>query len=179
MNKDVLVNERIRARMVRIVDDAGKQLGVFPLREAITEAKKLDLDVIQVSPGEVPVCRITDAGKYLFERKKNLKEQAKRQRELQVEVKEVQLRPVTDDHDIQVKGKRAREFLAEGDKVKVVVRFRGRERAHKDQGRKIVDEFLSVVGEHKIERPLSDTGKDMQMVLAPMKTKSELLKDKK
>lgn len=164
--------------MIRIVDDAGKQLGVFPLREALVESKKLGLDVVQINPGEVPVCRITDAGKFLFDRKKNQREQAKRQRELTVEIKEVQLRPVTDDHDLTVKAKRTKEFLAEGDKVKVVVRFRGRERAHKDQGHKIVQAFLQEVGDHRVDRPLSDTGKDMQMVLAPMKTKSELVRDK-
>ena len=173
------VNDRIKARQVRIVDEDGKQLGVFSLRESIYEAKKLGLDVVQVSEGEIPVCRITEAGKYVFEHKKNARESARRQRELQVEIKEVQLRPVTDTNDVLVKSKRAREFLAGGDKVKIVVRFRGRERAHKEEGCKIVDEFLTALGDHKVERPLTDTGKDMQMVLAPTVTKAELLRDRK
>jgi translation initiation factor IF-3 len=176
--KDILVNEAIRTKMVRIVDETGKQLGVFPLREAIIEARKLDMDVVQISAGEIPVCRITDAGKYMFELKKAQREQAKRQRELHVEIKEIQLRPVTDEHDLHTKARRTKEFLAEGDKVKLVVRFKGRERAHKDQGRKIVDEFLVMVGEHKVDRPLFDGPRDMQMILAPMKSKSELIREK-
>jgi translation initiation factor IF-3 len=148
-------------------------------RDALIEARDQGLDLIQISNGDVPVCRIGDAGKFLFERKKTMREQARRQREMFVEVKEVQLRPVTDTNDLLVKARRANDFLAEGDKVKVVVRFRGRERAHKEEGRKIVDEFVSHLTEFKIERALTDTGKDMQMVLAPTKTKAELLRDQK
>lgn len=173
------VNERIRARQVRIVDDEGKQVGVLPTREALFRARGQGLDLVQVSvTGDTAVCRILDAGKFLFDRKKQERESARRQRELQIEIKEVQLRPGTDDHDLAVKGKRAREFLAEGDKVKVVVRFRGRERAHKDLGHKVVAEFLAFVGEHKIERPLTDMGRDMQMVLAPVKSKSDLVRER-
>lgn len=178
MSKDVLINERIRTKTVRIVDEEGKQTGVFITREAIRRANESGLDLVQISPGEVPVCRITDAGKFLFERKKNLREIAKRQRELTVETKEIQLRPVTDTNDLMIKVRRAKEFLEEGDKVKVVVRFRGREHAHKNLGAEIVNEFLELLGEHKIERPLQDNGRDMHLFLAPSKSKAEVLKER-
>ncbi len=179
MNKPaIFVNHSIRAKQVRLVDDDGKQIGIFLIRDAITRAERSDLDLIQMSGDEVPVCRIADAGKYLFDKKRAQKEAAKRQRELAVDTKEIQLRPVTDTNDLMVKSKRADGFLADGDKVKLVVRFRGRERAHKDIGRKIVDEFLSLMGDHKIERDLTDTGKDMQMIIAPVKSKADLVREK-
>lgn len=172
------INDRIRAKTVRVIDEDGKQIGVIPLREAIEEARRQGADLFQVSPGEIPVCRIGDAGKFQFDRKKQQRETARRQRELVVDTKEIQLRPVTDTNDIAVKSKRAREFLQQGDKVKVVVRFRGREQAHKQEGRKVVDEFLVGIGEHKIERPLTDQGRDMLMILAPIKTKSEVVRER-
>lgn len=179
MNKNVvLVNGAIRAKQVRLVDEDGKQIGIFLTRDAITRAQRADLDLIQMSNDEVPVCRIVDAGKFLFDKQRAAKDAAKRQRELAVETKEIQLRPVTDTNDLMVKSKRADGFLASGDKVKVVVRFRGRERAHKDIGRKLVDEFLALMGEHKVERDLVDTGKDMQMILAPVKSKADLVREK-
>lgn len=178
MSKANYVNGQIRAKQVRLVDDDGKQIGIFLTRDAITRAQRDGLDLIQMSADETPVCRIVDAGKFLFDKKRAAKESAKRQRELSVEIKEVQLRPVTDTHDLMVKSKRAAGFLLDGDKVKVVVRFRGRERAHKDIGRKIVTEFLEMLGDHKVERDLTDTGKDMQMILAPVKSKADLVREK-
>ena len=179
MNRDVPVNERIRARNVRIVDENGQQLGVMEFRHALAQARNQGLDLIQISNGEVPVCRIGDAGKFLFERKKNMREQARRQRELIVEIKEIQLRPVTDKADLLTKARKANDFLAEGDKVKISVRFRGRERAHKELGHKIVDEFLSALIEYKIERPVADSGRELSLLIAPVKSKSDLLKEKK
>lgn len=178
MSKDIPVNDRIRARNVRIVDENGNQLGVVPFRDALNLANGQSLDLIQISGGEVPVCRLGDAGKFLFERKKVQRENARRQRELHVEIKEVQLRPVTDTNDLLVKARRANDFLADGDKVKIVVRFRGRERAHKDQGRQIIDEFLSQIIEYKIDRAISDGGKDLNLVIAPVKSKSDLRKER-
>lgn len=178
MSKDVLINEKIRTKTVRLVDDEGKQIGVFVTREAIIRARNSGLDLVQMSAGDPPVCRIMDSGKYLFDRKKLMRENARRQRELAVETKEIQLRPVTDTNDLQVKAKRAREFLEDGDKVKVVVRFRGRENAHKNLGTDMVTAFLELVGEYKVDRPLQDNGKDMHMFLAPVKTKSEIMKER-
>jgi translation initiation factor IF-3 len=95
-----------------------------------------------------------------------------------VETKEIQLRPVTDDNDLLIKAKRARGFLAEGDKVKVIVKFKGRERSHKDWGRQMIQRFLSEVGEHRVEKPLSDGDADLTIVLGSLISKSELVKRK-
>lgn len=175
---EILVNHRIRARNVRIVDENGNQMGVMELRSALTLATQQSLDLIQITGGEVPVCRVGDAGKFIFEKKKTQRENTRRQRELQVEIKEIQLRPVTDTNDVQVKARKTNDFLAVGDKVKIVVRFRGRERAHKAQGRQVIDEFLSHVVEYRIERPVTDSGKDLSLVLAPVKSKSDLRKER-
>lgn len=173
----ILANESIRARQVRLVDDAGKQIAVLSTRDAIYRARSEDLDLVQIGSGDIPVCKILDYGKYVFEKKKMQRENAKRQRELSVDVKEIQLRPGTDLNDIRVKAKKAIEFLEDGDKVKVVVRFRGRERAHKDQGRKIIETFVAHLGEHKSD-PVIDSGRDMQVVISPVKTKSEIYREK-
>ena len=178
MSKETAVNGQIKARNVRIVDENGNQMGVMTIRDAHTLAGNQGLDLIQISSGEVPVCRIGDAGKFLFERKKALREQTRKQRELQVEIKEVQLRPVTDTNDLCVKARKANDFLAEGDKVKIVVRFRGRERAHKDQGRKVIDEFLSHIIEYKLERPVFDSGRDLTVVISPVKSKDDLRRER-
>lgn len=178
MNKDVLVNERIRAKSVRVVTEDGKQEGVFRLRDAIERARASGLDLVQISAAETPVCRICDAGKFMFDRKKSQRESARRQRELTVEVKEIQLRPATEAHDLQVKSKRAQEFLNVGDKVKLVMRFRGREKAFKNVGRETIQEFLAMLGEYRVDRDVADNGKDFQMILAPMKTKADLIKEK-
>lgn len=176
--KDLLVNDKIVARQIRLVDDDGKQVGIFLTRDAVQRARNSGLDLVQMGYDDTPVCKIIDAGKYMFDRKRGIKEAAKRQRELAVETKEVQLRPVTDTNDLMVKAVRTQGFLLDGDKVKVVVRFRGRERAHKDIGRKVVDEFLAMVGDHKVEKDLTDTGKDMQMILAPIKSKADLVRER-
>lgn len=133
-----------------------------------------------VAPGatdsDPPICRVLDADRFRFEKKKTEKELAKRQREMMVDTKEIQLRPVTNDNDMMIKVKRARGFLDEGDKVKVVVRFRGRERTHRDWGRQIVERFLHAIGDHKIDRSLSDGDADMTIILAPMISKADLMK---
>lgn len=175
---DVLVNTRIRAETVRIVDENGNQLGVYALRTAIAMASGDGFDLIQLQGGVIPVCRFGDAGKYAFERQKHQRELAKRQRELQVDIKEIQLRPGTDTNDILVKARRASEFLAAGDKVKIVVRFRGRERANRAMGRKIIDEFLLNVTEYKMERPVADSGKELSLVISPTKSKAEIIREK-
>lgn len=171
------VNGRIKADKVRLIDENGQQLGVMPLRSAMAAANAANLDLVQIAPGETPVCRIVDSGRYLFERKKQEREQSRRQRELQVETKEVQIRPVTDDADLLVKARKARGFLDQGDRVKLSVRFRGREQTHKQEGHKIVRQFLEAVGEHKVDRELIDRGKEWSMVMAPLRSKADLLKN--
>lgn len=174
---DILVNERIRARMVRLID-GDKQLGVFPFNEALSRAYRQGLDLVMVAAGDPPVCRILEASRFLYERKKADREQARRQRVMMVETKEIQLRPVTDDNDVMIKAKRARGFLAEGDKVKVIVKFKGRERSHKDWGRQMIQRFLTAVGEHKVDKPLSDGDAELTIILGSLVSKSDVVKRK-
>ncbi len=172
------INESITASSIRLIGQDGHQIGVLPTRDAIWRAKSAGLDLILVAPGDVPVCRILDAGKYAFEKKRAEREAARRQRELVVETKEVQLRPVTDEHDLLTKARKAAEFLAEGHKVKVAVRFRGREQSHKDVGRRVVGDFLAAVGDHRVDKPLADGGREMVMIVAPMKSRAELMRER-
>lgn len=174
---DILVNERIRVRTVRLID-GDKQLGIFPLNEALSRAYRQGLDLVMVAAGDPPVCRIVEAGRFVYERKKAEREQARRQRVMMVETKEIQLRPVTDDNDLLIKAKRARGFLDEGDKVKVIVKFKGRERSHKEWGRQVIQRFLSAVGGHKVDKPLADGEADLTIVLGSLISKSELVKRK-
>lgn len=169
MSFDHAVNERIRSKEVRLLGDNGEQLGVHPTHVALNEARKLGLDLVEITPNaQPPVCRIVNYGKFKFDLTKAEKERAKKARASQVETKEVQLRPVTDEHDLNIKAKRAREFLDDGDRVKVVVKFRGRELAHKDLGRKLLDQFLLTVGEHRVEKPTSMSDKQMIIVISPV-----------
>jgi translation initiation factor IF-3 len=176
---DFVINEHIRARTVRLLD-GDRQLGIFSFHDALSKARNQGLDLVVVAPGatdsDPPICRVLDADRFRFEKKKTEKELAKRQREMMVDTKEIQLRPVTNDNDMMIKVKRARGFLDEGDKVKVVVRFRGRERTHRDWGRQIVERFLHAIGDHKIDRSLSDGDADMTIILAPMISKADLMK---
>lgn len=172
---ELLVNERIRARTIRLID-GDRQLGVFPLHEALAQARRQGLDLVLIAGGDPPVCRILDADRFRFERKKSEREQARRQREMTIETKEIQLRPVTDDNDLLIKARRARTFLEEGDKVKVTVRFRGRERSHRNWGRQMIERFLSHIGDHKIDKPMADGDSDLTIILASVISKADLLK---
>jgi translation initiation factor IF-3 len=171
---DHAVNERIRAREVRLVGDAGEQLGVHLTHVALSEARKLGMDLVEIQANATPpVCRIVDYGKFRFELSKSEKERAKKMREAQIDTKEIQLRPVTDDHDVGVKAKRAREFLADGDRVKIVVKFKGRELAHKEIGRRVLDAFLDAVGEHRVEKPPAMSERNLIALVAPMPKKAD------
>lgn len=172
MTIDVIANEQITARQVRLVD--GEQMiGVLSLNEALSRARGRGLDLVLISAGDTPVCKILDMDRWRYERSKQEREIARRQRELTVETKEIQLRPVTDDNDVAIKAKKASKFLADGDKVRVVVRFKGRERSHRAEGYKIMDQFLLLVGEHKIDKPLSDGENDISVILGSMVSKAE------
>lgn len=177
--KEVLTNEQIRSKIVRLIDDSGNQLGLVPLRAAIQQAKDQGLTLVQISAGvnDNPVCRITDYGKYIFGLKKHQREMERRRRDMMVEVREIQLRPNTDENDLRIKSRKASEFLSEGDKVKVVVRFRGRERSHKDIGRKTIDQFVSLV-EGGTHDTVTDTGRDLSIMIVPTISKAEVLKSK-
>lgn len=131
-------------RQVRVIDDEGKQLGVIETVDALALASHKGLDLVEIAPNQrPPVCRILDFGKYKYEQKK--KEQASRKKQHQGQVKEVRVRPKIAEHDIQVKVRRARRFLEQGDKVQLNCLFRGREMAHKDVARKVLDHVFGLL----------------------------------
>lgn len=163
------VNERIRVPRVLVIDEEGRKLGEFLTEDAIQLARDRGLDLVEVAPNaRPPVCRVTDYGKLKYDKKK--RDTAARKNQHQVQIKEVKVRPKTDDHDMNVKVKHAYQFLSEGNKVKVTVRFRGREHAHRDIGAEQclrVAEAVKEVG--AIEAPPRMEGRQMFMILAPLK----------
>jgi len=173
ISKDMNVNERIRAREVRLIDSTGDQLGVKSKQEALEIASKRELDLVLVAPNaKPPVCRIMDYGKYRFEQQKKEKEARKKQKV--ISVKEVRFTPGIGDHDFETKLKNARKFLAKGDKVKAAVRFRGRAITHKDLGREVLDRFAEEVKDiATVESKPKMEGRNMFMMLAPAKDKEK------
>ncbi len=138
--KEVMINEQIRAKEVRVIDGDGSQLGVMSVKDALKIAYAKDLDLVEISPNsDPPVCRVMDYGKYRFERDKKEKEAKKKQQ--MIDVKEIQLSCRIDTHDFETKLKHARKFLDAGNKVKVCVKFRGREMAHTAIGQEIITKF--------------------------------------
>ncbi|TLS65760.1 translation initiation factor IF-3 [Mariprofundus erugo] len=170
IKKDLPINHEINADSVRVVDDTtGEQLGVLQLRDAVAqaEAKGLDL-VLMAAKSNPPVCRIMDYGKYKYEQSKKANLAKKRQHVMQV--KELKVRASTDEHDLEVKMKQAIKFLSEGNKVKVSLRFRGREMAHTGQGLAQMKVVAERVAEHgKPEKMPNMEGRQMIMILAPIK----------
>lgn len=166
-NKGLRINEQIRAREVRLIDDQGEQKGIVPTLEALRMARELSLDLVEVAPqANPPACKILDYGKYRFEMEKKLRESKKKQK-LQ-ELKEIRMQPKIDDHDLDFKSKHVKEFLADGDKVKVTIRFRGRELAHTELGLVVLKDVLSKLGdEYVIEKQPAMEGRFMSMTLAP------------
>lgn len=153
---------------VRLVGPEGEMLGVTPVAQAIEKAGDFGLDLVEVSPNaEPPVCKILDYGKYKYEEQKKRNEQKKKQKV--VSVKEIKLRPGIDIHDYEVKMKAARKFLDQGDKVKVTIRFRGREMAHQELGLQVLIKMRDQLEElAKVEQMPKSEGRMMTMVLAPM-----------
>ena len=152
---------------MRLIDEEGAQLGIVTLREALTIAEQRGLDLMEVAPNAVPpVCRIVDYGKFRYEQTKKDREARKNQK--QAELKEVRLKPKTDDHDLEVKAKQARKFLLAGDKVKFTVRFRGREIFHPDIGREMLDHMAEDLRDVATieQRPLME-GRALSLLLAP------------
>lgn len=168
MNSNYAVNDQIRAREVRLIADNGEQVGVISTIEARRRASAagLDLVAINISNG-VPICKILDYGKFKYEQSRKDKEAAAKAREARIEVKEIQLRPTTDSNDIQIKAKRAQGFLSDGDKVKVIIKFKGREITHLDVGANVMQDFLTAVGEYKLERPVARSERQLIAILAP------------
>lgn len=170
--KELRVNERIRVREVRLIDDEGNQHGIIPVKDALNMAREAGLDLVEVAPnGNPPVCKILDYGKYKFEQEKKLRESKKKQK--LIKMKEIRMQPKIEKHDMQFKSKHIRDFLEEGNKVKVTVRFRGRELAHTELGRKVLDNILELLeGSYNMDRPPQMEGRFMSMILNP-KTKSK------
>lgn len=165
--KDLQINENIRSREVRLIDQDGNQLGVVPLRKALELAEESKLDLVNVAPkAKPPVCKIIDYGKYKYETIKKEKESRKKQKT--INVKEVRLSPNIDTHDLEVKANRANKFLQNGDKVKVSVRFRGRELGHTNIGRTVLNDFTELVSENgTVEKKPAMEGRSMVMFFVP------------
>jgi len=166
-NKNLRTNEQIRVREVRLIDDAGEQKGVLPMAEALRMAKELSLDLVEIAPqSNPPVCKILDYGKFKFEQEKKLKDNRKHQKI--VKIKEVRMQPKIDDHDLDFKSKHVRGFLEEGNKVKVTIRFRGRELAHTEIGEDVLKSVLTKIeGMYVMESPPRMEGRFMSMMLIP------------
>ncbi len=164
-----MINQAIRFERVRLIDANGTMLGVVPIEEARSRAEDADLDLVLISANpENPVCRIMDHGKYLFEKAKRDKEAKKRQKI--VEVKEIGLKLSTEEHDLSYKVRNAQRFLESGNRVKVSIRFRGREMAYTAQGYEVMQNFVDKCGDvAQVERPPRVEGRNMLMFLAPSK----------
>ena len=140
------INHQIRIRQVRVIDEENKQLGIMETADALALALQKQLDLVEIAPNQrPPVCRIMDFGKYKYEEKK--KEQASRRKQHQVQIKELRVRPATGEHDLEVKMKQARQFLADGDKVLVCCLFRGRQMAHKEVGEQVVQQVVKLLSD--------------------------------
>jgi len=162
------LNDEIRVREVRLIDETGKQLGIYPTREALRMAEERSLDLVEVAPAaNPPVCRLLDYSKFLYEKARRERDARKAQK--QTEVKEIRLKPKIAEHDVQVKIRQARKFLAEGDKVRLRVRFRGREITHQEIARELLDRIVVQITDiATVESMPEMEGTTMLMVLAPI-----------
>jgi translation initiation factor IF-3 len=167
--EDYRVNDRIEAPEVRLVGEDGQMIGVVRLREALERARDAGLDLVEVSPtAKPPVCKILDYGKFKYEAQKRANAARKKQRV--IEVKEIKMRPGIDDNDYNIKMKKVRTFLEEGDKVKVTMRFRGRELSHQNLAMNILTKVKDEVSDlGKVEQFPKMEGRQMVMVMAPLK----------
>ena len=165
-NKGTRINEQIRVREVRLIDDEGNQKGIVPTLEALKMAKERELDLVEVAPtANPPVCKILDFGKYRFEQEKKLRYSKKNQKVLKI--KEIRMQPKIGSGDLDTKAKHVQEFLDAGDKVKVTIRFRGRELAHTELGYDVLKEVTNrLTSAYVIEKPAAMEGKFMSMTLS-------------
>ncbi|MDR1986433.1 MAG: translation initiation factor IF-3 [Treponema sp.] len=170
-DKDLRINEQIRVREVRLIRDEGEQQGIIPTLEALGIARAQGLDLVEVAPQAVPpVVKIMDYGKFKFENEKKVRDSKKKQKLLKL--KEIRMQPKIDEHDIEFKSKHVREFLAEGNKVKVTIRFRGRELAHTELGLDVLKDVLKrIEGEYVMDKAPTMEGRFMSMVLSPKSKK--------
>ena len=161
------MNDDITVESIRLIDADGEQVGVVSVAEGIDLADEAGLDLVEISPNaSPPVCKILDYGKYKYEAQKKANEARKKQKT--IDVKEIKMRPGIDEHDYQVKMRSVRKFLDNGDKVKMTIRFRGREMAHQDLGVRVLDRVRDELDEEvKIEQFPRTEGRSMTMVVAP------------
>lgn len=168
INEKTRVNRQIRISPVRVISPTGEQLGILPIERAMEIAEEMELDLVEVAPmARPPVCRIMDYGKYKYEEQRQAREARKKQHHVQL--KEVKMRPSIEDHDFDFKVRHARRFLEEGNKVKLTMMFRGRQMAHPEFGRQVLDRVSAALQDvSKVEsHPLME-GRSMIMVLAPL-----------
>ena len=161
-----MINEQIRDREIRLIGEDGEQLGIMSAREAMKLAQEAELDLVKIAPGaKPPVCKIIDYGKYKYEQTRKEKEAKKKQRT--VDIKEGRLSPNIDTNDLNTKINNAKKFISKGNKVKVTLRFRGREMAHVQQSKHILDDFAETLADVAVvEKPAKMEGRAMSMVLA-------------
>src|SRR5216684_8344961 len=172
------MNERIRAREIRVIGDEGEQIGVMPPFEALKQAREKNLDLVEISPtAQPPVCRIMDFGKFLYQNEKREREAKKHQK--QIVVKEVKFRINVDEHDYQTKKNHVLRFLGDGDKVKATIFFRGREMTRTSLGRQVLERLIADVAEKSIVefRPRQE-GNTLHAILAPKKSEKEKATEK-
>ena len=167
---DLMINEQIRDREVRVIGPNGEQLGIMSAREAMKLAEEAELDLVKIAPtAKPPVCKIIDYGKYRYELARKEKEARKKQKV--VEIKEIRLSPNIDSNDLNTKMNAAKKFLSKGDKVKITLRFRGREMAHMNASKHILDDFAASLGEIAVvEKAPKVEGRSISMVLAEKKS---------
>jgi len=165
------INRAIRADKVRVIDQDGKQIGIITVRDALAQAEKAGLDLVEISPkANPPVCKIIDYGKFKYQQTKKEKESKKAQH--QIKVKEIKVKPNIDKHDLQTKIKKARDFLLKGNKVRLSCMFRGREMLHIEVGEKIMKQVCDELQDiSQKESPLSRFGRTLSTVLIPVKEK--------
>ena len=170
-DKDLRINDQIRVREVRLIRDEGEHQGIMPTLEALEIAREQGLDLVEVAPQAVPpVVKILNYGKFKFENEKKVRDSKKKQKLLKL--KEIRMQPKIDEHDIDFKSKHIKDFLADGNKVKVTVRFRGRELAHTELGLDVLKDVLArIEGEYQLDKPPAMEGRFMSMVLSPKSKK--------
>lgn len=161
-----MINEQIRDREIRLIGEDGEQLGIMSARDAMKLAREADLDLVKIAPNaKPPVCKIVDYGKYRYEQARREKEAKKKQRTM--EVKEIRLSPNIDVNDLNTKANQARKFLSKGDRVKVSLRFRGRELAHINYSKQILDSFYEKLEDISVvDKPAKMEGRTMVMFLS-------------
>ncbi len=165
--QDLRTNEAIRVREVRLIGSEGEQLGIVPTLEALQMAREQEVDLVEVAPqAKPPVCKLLDYGKFKFEQEKNARESRKKQKLLKL--KEVRMQPKIESHDLEFKTKHIKDFLEQGSKVKVTIRFRGRELAHTELGRDVLEKILEMLDTpYNVDRRPAMEGRFMSMILSP------------